>query len=32
VEALVIGAESMAYLKVDPRTFDRQHLESYRFS
>jgi MFS family permease len=32
VEALVIGAEAVAYLKVDPHTFDQQRLESFNIS
>ena len=31
-EALVIVAEGMVYLKVDPHTFDKQRLESFNIS
>ena len=32
VEALVIVAEGMAYLKVDPHTFDPHRLEAFDIS
>ena len=31
-EALVIVAECVAYLKVDPHTFDKQRLDSFNIS
>jgi len=32
VEALVIAEEAVAFLKVDPRTFDESRLESFSVS
>jgi len=32
VEAIVIAAEAVAYLKVDPHRLDPQHLEAFSVS